>query len=466
MMKMKNALLGLAFFAGATGAANAQGTANTPQTAGAQQTASANPAAFQACGEAPTNWVWGDNKPAAQEKNALYNDEMKLGNHRKAANALSWLLKNTPTLNPAIYINGVTIYDALAEAETDPKKKKVYQDSVLTLFDQRIKLYCNEAENMERKAYYAYKYFIQDKERLPVVYNTLRRTVELNRENTSFANAVSYMVAIQRYKAANPQALADEQVLDEYDVIMSSLNNALAAQPDQAETIEKYKAVVDDLLIKTVNVDCDFIEKNFGPKLKQNPDDIQTAKKVFKLLRFGKCTDSPLYVTALKQIYQGEKTFEMAGYMADRAIREKNYSEATQYLNDAIGLANTTKEKGELFLKQAQLASMRGSKSEARSLAYKAIEADASTASSAYRLIGNLYMASQECYGNQDIVADRAIYLAAYEMYQKAGDSSGMSKAKAQFPSKGELFDRNIAAGTEMKVGCWINETVTLRTRD
>lgn len=447
-MKIKNALLGVAMFVGAAGAANAQQAADQP------------------CGDPATTWNWGNDKPAAQEKNALYNDEMKLGNNRKAANALTWLLKNTPTLNPAIYINGVTIYDELANAEANPAKKRVYQDSVMTLYDLRVKYYCNEAENAERKAYYAYKYYAADKERQPVLYQTLKRNAELNKENMSYANAVYFMDAIRRYKAANPKALTDEQVLDYYEVIVKAIDNAITKNPEQAATIKPYKEMVDNLLVGTVNVNCDFVEKNFGPKMKANPADVETAKKVFKLLTIGKCTDKPLYGTALKQIYQAEKTFEFAKYLALKAISDKNYSEANVYLNDAISLAQTEQDKGELYMLQAQLASNRGSKSEARSLAYQAMKADGGQASKAYSLIGNLYMGSQECYGKVSMVEDRSIYIAAYEMFQKAGDTAGMNRAKSQFPSKGELFDENKQPGQEVRVGCWIGETVTLRTRD
>ncbi len=446
-MKMKNVLLGIALFVGALGTANAQ-----------QST--------QPTGDPMTTWNWPEDKATASAKNAYYNDEKKLGNFRQSANALHWLLVNAPTLNPAIYINGVEIYDELANAETDPAKKRELQDSVLTLYDLRIQHFGDEAENAERKAYYAYKYFNTDKERQEVLYNTLKRTAELNKENISATSAIGYMLGLHNMKKANPEAISDEEVLDQYDIIVKALDNAQAKQPDQAEAFAKYKSYVDDLLVKTVNVDCNFVEKNFGPKMKQNPNDVETAKKVFKLLRVGNCTDNPLYMTAIKTVYAGEKTFELAKYLALKSITDKNYAEATTYMNEAISMASTAADKGELYLLQAQLAKQRGAKSEARSLAYKAIEADKSSASKAYSLIGGLYMDSQECYGNQDIVADRSIYIAAYEMYQKAGDSSGMARAKAQFPSKGELFDRNIAAGSEMKVGCWIGETVTLRTRD
>lgn len=445
--KMKNALLGLAFLIGAIGAANAQQSA-------------------QQGGDQMTTWNWPDDKKKAQEKNALYNDELKMGNYRGAANSLHWLLVHAPNLNPAIYINGVEIYDELSNAEQDAAKKKVYQDSVLTLFDLREKHFGGAADLAERKAFYAYKYHINDKERLPKVFEALKRTADLNKENMSYANAVAFMVAMQRYKSVNPKALTDDQALDYYDVIVQSLNNAEEKYPDQAETITKYKAVVDDLLVKTVNVDCKFVEQNFGPRMQQNPNDVDAAKKVFKLLRAGNCTDSPLYLTALKTIYNNEKTFEMARYLYERSVREGNSADANRYMADALSMAKTPADKSKLLYEQAAAAANRGAKSEARSLAYKAIEADPSSASRGYSLIGNLYFSATECYQQQDIVQDRAIFLAAYEMFQKAGDSSGMAKAKAQFPSKAELFDQNRNTGETIRVGCWINETVTLRTRD
>lgn len=447
-MKMKNALLGLALFVGAF------------------STASAQQSVQQSAGNPMTTWNWPEDKATAQEKNAFYNDSKNMGQFRQSANALHWLLVNAPNLNPAIYINGVEIYDELANAEKDPAKQKVYQDSVLVLYDLRVKHFGSESENADRKAYYAYKYFKEDATRLPVVYESLKRTADLNKEKMSYANAIAFMDALRKYKKANPKALTDEQVLEYYDIIIASLDKGKKDFPQQAAAIDQYKGIVDQLLVATVNVDCKFIEQNFGPKLKQNPSDVEMAKKVFKLLRAGECTESPLYMTTLKQIYQNEKTFEMAKYLGMKAINDKNLTEANTYINEAISMAQTPADKGELLLLQAQLASQRGSKSEARSLAYKAIEADPGSASKAYSMIGRMYEGANECYKQQNIVEDRAIFLAAYEMYQKAGDSAGMARVKAQFPSTGELFEQNLKPGDQMKINCWIGETVTLRTRN
>ena len=55
--------------------------------------------------------------------------------------------------------------------------------------------------------------------------------------------------------------------------------------------------------------------------------------------------------------------------------------------------------------------------------------------------------------------------MAAYKMFQRAGDSAGMSRAKAQFPTREEIFTWDIEEGSSYTVGCWINETVTIQKR-
>jgi hypothetical protein len=56
--------------------------------------------------------------------------------------------------------------------------------------------------------------------------------------------------------------------------------------------------------------------------------------------------------------------------------------------------------------------------------------------------------------------------MAAYEMYKKAANNSGMARAKQQFPLKEEVFLEGKSVGDSMTVGCWIGETVTIQTRD
>jgi len=122
-------------------------------------------------------------------------------------------------------------------------------------------------------------------------------------------------------------------------------------------------------------------------------------------------------------------------------------------------------KKGEILYAQAASYAKRGHKSKARNSAYKAVGADPSR-KVAYKLIGDLYFRSyNDCKAGVSKVQDRAVYLAAFEMYRKAGDAKMMASAKQQFPSIEEIFELDMKEGESITVGCWINETVTIQRR-
>ena len=83
-----------------------------------------------------------------------------------------------------------------------------------------------------------------------------------------------------------------------------------------------------------------------------------------------------------------------------------------------------------------------------------------------YNLIGNLYYGSfQDCAGYKSKVQDRLVFIAAYEMYKKAGNGAQMKACEEQFPSAEEIFSENLKEGEQMSTGCWIDKTVTISKR-
>src|SRR6185436_12302919 len=92
------------------------------------------------------------------ESVAVYGDAIRQGNYRAATAGLQWLLTNAPKWNTKLYIDGADIYDKLAEKETDPAKKKALVDSLMIMFDLRIKNCGDELNVLNRKAFAAYKY--------------------------------------------------------------------------------------------------------------------------------------------------------------------------------------------------------------------------------------------------------------------------------------------------------------------
>jgi len=409
-------------------------------------------------------WNWPEDKAKAEEKNALYSDAMKLGDYKNGAGHLSWLLANAPDLNKSLYINGAKIYEGLADSESDKTLKNAYADSAMSMYDLRIKYFGEENEVLNRKAYKSYKYQKGRKEKYSELFELFKKTFELNGNNVFDNNLVAYMDVIRRHKLTNGD-VSDEEIIGIYDKLNVILDYKVALGKN-IDRLETYRDNIDKLLTATVTVDCAFVEENLAPKVEANPSDLKMAKKVFQLLLTGKCSDSPYFVKTAQIVNEAEPNYGMAIVIAKKLSAEKSYDEAEVYYNQALGLTDDNTKKGEVQLDLAKMYVARKDKPMARSNALKAIQFDPSLANEAYTMIGHLYMGSYDnCRKGVSKVEDRGVFLAAYEMYRKGGNSEGMSNSKEQFPSIEEIFELGLSEGETFKVGCWINEVVTIQRR-
>lgn len=416
---------------------------------------------LSAAAQSASDWNWPEDKATAEEKYVLYKDALKQDNYQGAKAPHLWLLKNVPNLHNSLYIDGAKIYEGLAELEKDKTRKMALQDSALIMYDLRIQYFNDEANVLNRKAFTAYKYYTDRQDKYPELYNIFKRTAELNGDKLPTYVIVPYMDVIRRYKATGG-SITDEQVIDVYDRLTAILDK----QSSGGDRTEVVKENLDKVFMATVNVDCGFIKNNLTPKLNANPSDINLAKKIMSLMYAAKCTDDEDFVKTVKIIFNAEPTYGLAYLIGVKSVQTENYPEATTYFKKAIELTEENTKKGEIYIKLGDIENIRDSKNAARSYYLQAVNADP-TMTDAYKKIGDMYYNSfNECKGGENIVNDRAIFIAAYEMYRKAGDSQSMAKAKGQFPSKEEAFQYDLTQGDALKIGCWINETVSLLTRD
>jgi tetratricopeptide (TPR) repeat protein len=420
--------------------------------------------AFAQCKE------WPADKAKAEESIAIYGDALKQGHYRGATAALQWLFTNAPKVSTKIYIDGAEVYDKLAEKETDPAKKKVLVDSLLWTFDQRIKNCGDEINVLNRKVYASYRYNIKDKDKVAELLTSYDKVYEISGNNVSDVNLVAYMNTILA-NFVMLKNVPDDQILSRYDKIQNVIDTKIkdATQKGKTADVEKlkgYKSTIDDLLIKMVKVDCDFVKKNLEPKFKQNPGDVALAKKIFGFMLQGKCTDDPLWLEAGEAVNKVEQDFGIAKNIGLKYLSAGNEEKAEQFLKEATQLAKTPEDKSEALIGLGAIEAKKGNKSGARDLFRQAAAANPGN-KEAYEKIGDLYSNSfNDCSKKKSMAEDRLIYIAAYEMYQKAGDAQKMANAKAQFPSTAEIFELNWKEGEAKQIsGCWINESVILKTR-
>jgi tetratricopeptide (TPR) repeat protein len=329
--------------------------------------------------------------------------------------------------------------------------------------------YFNDSVNvMNRKIFKAYRYYIKDYSKSEWLLEIFDKTYEISGDKVMTQNLLAYMNVIKVNKLAKKN-LTDDQVLERYDLVSGVIErkvNALKAQNKSADKITKQKEYIDKILTEIVDFDCDLIAENMGPRFEANPDDITLVKRMFSFMLTGKCTDSELFLDVSKQLQSLEPNYGLAKVIGNKCLVAGNYGCATQYFEEALTLTDDGAEKAVIYISMGKMESKRNNKPAARANYRKALAADAGN-TEPYILIGDLYYQSyEECKKLENQVEDRLIFIAAYEMYQRAGNASKMRSAKSQFPSTEEIFTANFEKGQVMTVGCWIKEAVKLESRD
>lgn len=407
--------------------------------------------------------TWPEDKEKAEENNALYTDALKQKNYRGAVKGFQWLLTNAPKLNTGLYINGTDIYNNLAAAEKDPAKKQVLVDSLMMLYDMRI-TNCGDMENvLNRKAIYAATYNAQNKAKTAEVLALYDKVYEISGNNVLENNLLTYMQVIQLNDALLKN-LTDDQVLQRYDklseVIDAKIKKAQGENKQaDVDRLKKTKSSIDEILPKIVQVDCDFVKTKMQPNFRKNPTDLGLAKKMFQFMTAGGCIDDPLWLETAEVIHKDSPDYGLAINMAKIYAKNGNLEKAESLATEAITLASMPEQKESSSILVGDLLAQKGNKAAAREAYRKAGKAG-------FEKIGDLYMGSgKDCSKGVSVAEDRLVYLAAYDMYVKAGDGQKMATAKAQFPSVTELFELNWKEGESKSISCWVGETVVLRTR-
>ncbi len=421
--------------------------------------------------------IWPDDKAKAEECVAIFGDAVKQGHYRTATASLQWMMTNAPKWNTKLYVDAATAYDGLASQEKDPAKKKVLVDSLMLIYDLRLTNCGDEVNVLNRKAAANVKYNINNKEKAAELLTMYDRVYEISGNNVNDNNLEAYISVVfvnfltQKNLPEAQKTLTEDQILARYDKLVGVLDAKLKKSQEENKTadVEKYKSIkvnVDDKLAKMVTINCAFVKKNLEPRFRQNPTDVALAKKIFQFMLNDKCTDDPLWFEATEVVHKASPDFTLAKVLGAKYLQAKNFDKALPLLNEALTLASTPAEKGEVNILLGDNENQKGNKQAARDFYRKAIAADPAN-KDGFEKIGDLYYFSfAECSRKQSLAEDRLVYLAAYDMYAKAGNQEKMKSARGQFPSVTELFELNWKEGETKRIDkCWVGETVTLRTR-
>jgi len=434
-------------------------------------------------------WGKGKDSIANIQSHVLYRDYVKAKNYEEAFPLWQKVYKAAPSGSEKHFIDGVKIYKDMIEKETDDAKKAEYTDIVYDLFDQRIECFGKKGAILGRKAYNMFYMGADEKE----VYATFKESVDTEGNKTKDFLMVPFASnAVDNYRNKNIEK-ADARGV--YDKLMSIIDYNIENNEKYAAKFEKAKVGVTEQfeVIERNIFDCDYFREDIVKKYEADKNNPEVYREVYKeLIRVG-CPESDAVVAEIRAkdksrvdaINAENRAKQQAAAAsaivnapkankAKEAYDSGNYKEAIRLYSEAASEADDAERKGKYYYAAAQTCAYKTKKySEARKYARLAMPHMPSSGKP-YMLIGNIYASgASRCGSKTDDWGSRLAYLAAIAKWSKAKsvDPSMASEADGKIakyasykPTREQAFARGLKDGQSANVGCWIGESVTIRT--
>ncbi len=402
---------------------------------------------------------------------SLYVEYYRQNNYEDAIEPWKVVYSECPRASKNIYLHGENmIKDAIEDAEDENRKKK-FLDSLMNLYDKRIEYFDQEGYVTGKKALDLLNHGEKSAENLKKVYDLLAKSIDMRGEESSAAVLVNYMnLSNSLHKNG---IIEDKQILDDYSLTLKLVESQLEDDPDH-KMLTRAKETIDKIFENSGAATCENLISLYKPRFEENKEDLETVNKIIGLLTDAKCTESDLYLNANIQLNKLEPDPDIAHHISELFYKRENFDKTIEYYKNAIELEEDDKKKADYSTELAILTfEEREDKVTAREYARQAIEFNPDNGRP-YLLIGRLYAESTEECGEEEF-EQKAVLWAAVDKFQKAKqvDSDIADEAQGyidsyrpRFPDKKDIFFQNYEIGDTYQIGCWINETTTVRTSE
>jgi len=407
-------------------------------------------------------YSWGENPTESKGRWMFLQSSVEEKKYDEAIKPLHWLLKNTPDLNVALYIQSVKILEQNVKIEKNTERKKVLQDSVLWAYDERIKRFGDEAFVLNRKGRIALKYLMKRKNKEDELYSLYSRIYELNKDDMLVQNATNYFVSSVSVFKMNK--IDKETTISIYSSLLSFLDKkeiSFSSNDKKLSIVRKNRLKMSKYFDKHIPISCKEIQTYFGEDYQTSPT-LDKAKSINTLLVKKKCLDSELFIQTNNKILETEPSSKRYSVAAKLYLNSGKIKESYNYFSKAVELENNDSIKSLLQLELAKISLTIKDYSKAKSEVLSAINLNSNN-KKAYEFLGDLYLVGATSCISSDVLVKKSIYIIAYKQYLKSGNVTKMESTKKQFPTIEEIFVRNKKEGDIIKVGCWINENVPLQ---
>ncbi len=396
---------------------------------------------------------------------SLYSELYKQKNYSDAIIAWRYVIDNCPQASENSFIDGVNMFRTFIIAENDVAKRAKLIDTLMWIYDLRIKYFGKEGKNLSEKAADLFSF---DVSKAFDAFNLFKRSVNLTGNTTNDVTLITYCnAAAKSLKTGKIEQPDFFKVYEQSDAIVEE-NLKISTNKEDSLKWNSTRHNIDEYAESLL--DCQNLMKIYKKKYDTTSNDVELLNKISKLFVLKNCSEDSLVVTASEKLYKIQPSATLAFSIANARLKIKSYDKALEYFNLVITTSDNSNEKAQSYYFMGVIEEQKKAFAEARNYALKALQEKASFGE-AYILIANCYALSAATCGD-DEVASHAAFWCAVDILNKAklidpsvesNANNLISQYSRSFPNKETLFFHDIKEGATYTVGCWINEKTTVR---
>jgi len=392
---------------------------------------------------------------------------MKIDLPEYAFEAWKKLFVHCPDVSKNIYISGAKIYQNKLEKATDPNRQKEIFDTLMLIYDRRIQYFNEEAYVLGRKGMDIVRYNEKEYEQ---AYDVFRRSAEL-------AGVETDLNVITGFLQTGTVMMKSEKIspipfLDDFLTCSEIIEEKKAAGENPAK-LSRVSKMLNGIISSTKINDCDAIRNAMSERVNDPAVEGDFLKICLDLLTLSGCENSEFFSDVNEKLMEVSPDPDLAYQVAKYNLKNDNFDKAAEFLNKAIEHENDNEQKA---LYEYQLAVIELTKLnhpvEAKRLAMSAAGHKESWGEPYFVAASSILEGSKIC--NLEDFDKQAVYWLAVDYCIKAKkvDPSVTDQAneliaqyKSHFPSVEETFFRSMNEGDTYVIGCWINESTTVKVK-
>lgn len=405
------------------------------------------------------------------ENASIYNEFVKQKNYKDALPAWRYVFHNAPAFQMRTYSSGEDILAYMYQQTKNP----AYIDTLMMLYDQRIKYFGNhprygEGYILGKKGADLVRFGKKDSQTQKEAYGYLSKSFEM--EGVKSHPVTVQMLFFVAGDLLKSEDLSKDDYINLYMRVGSYIDEA-SKNSKKPESFMEMKERINGLFFNSGVADCETLNRLLSESFDAKPEDVENLKSISTLLRRYECVDLPLYAKVAEKLYSLDPTADAAYSLAMMFLKRQEFDKTETYLKEAIDKAeDSDPSKADYYMWMAKVKQAKKQYVAAKANLLEVLKLNPKSGQ-AYIMLGRTYASYAPQYG-EDAFDHASVYWLAVDKFMKAKQVDPYVAEEANkligdysphFPSKEEAFFRSISEGSTVKIGDWINESTVARFR-